>query len=221
MEIPLEVFVELLTNAFVHRDYYINSPIRLFIFDNRIEIHSPGILPDGVTEESIKHGISVPRNKLLFENAKDILPYTGIGSGIMRAMQSYDKISFKNDFVREEFITTLKRDEIPEELIIDTANFGVSEDTPKNNTVNFGVNERVNDEDEGINETNEGIKLNFEGINEGINLDLGKILSYLKNNPLAKHSDIKQIINRSDATVERYLKLLKDNGIIEYCHFLI
>jgi predicted HTH transcriptional regulator len=116
-----------LTNAFVHRDYYINSPIRLFIFDNRIEIHSPGILPDGVTEESIKKGISVPRNKLLFENAKDILPYTGIGSGIMRAMQSYDKISFKNDFVREEFITTLKRDEIPEELIVDTANFGVNE----------------------------------------------------------------------------------------------
>ncbi len=70
--------------------YYINSPIRLFIFDNRIEIHSPGILPDGVTEESIKQGISVPRNKLLFENAKDILPYTGIGSGIMRAMHSYD-----------------------------------------------------------------------------------------------------------------------------------
>jgi predicted HTH transcriptional regulator len=188
LEIPLEVFVELLTNAFVHRDYYINSPIRLFIFDNRIEIHSPGILPDGVTEESIKQGISVPRNKLLFENAKDILPYTGIGSGIMRAMQSYDKILFKNDFVREEFITTLKREEIPDEMLLDT-----------NNPV-----------------ANEEIKLNFEGINEGINMDLNKILSYLKNNPLAKHADIKQIINKSNATVERYLKILKDNGMIEY-----
>jgi ATP-dependent DNA helicase RecG len=201
-------------------------------------------LPDGVTEESIKQGISVPRNKLLFENAKDILPYTGIGSGIMRAMQSYDKISFKNDFVREEFITTLKRDEIPDEMVVDTANFGVNENTPKKYTEDFGVNERVNNEDGGINLINErvkpenkginvgfeeinkgneainkgddGIKLAFEGINEGINLDLGKILSYLKNNPLSKHSDIKQIIVRSDATVERYLKILKDNGIIEY-----
>jgi predicted HTH transcriptional regulator len=135
LEIPLEVFIELLTNAFVHRDYYINSPIRLFIFDNRIEIHSPGILPDGVTEESIKHGISVPRNKLLFENAKDILPYTGIGSGIMRAMQNYDKISFKNDFVREEFITTLKREEIPDEMIVHKSYEGINE------AKNFGVNE--------------------------------------------------------------------------------
>lgn len=195
LEIPLEVFVELLTNAFVHRDYYINSPIRLFIFDNRIEIHSPGILPDGVTEESIKQGISVPRNKLLFENAKDILPYTGIGSGIMRAMHSYDKISFKNDFVREEFITTLKREELPDEMVVDTEDSGVNEE---------------------INERNEGIKLNIEGINEGINADLEKIVSYLKNNPLSKHADIKLIINRSDATIERYLKILRDNGMIEY-----
>jgi ATP-dependent DNA helicase RecG len=47
-------------------------------------------------------------------------------------------------------------------------------------------------------------------------LDLEKILSYLKNNPMTKHADIKQIINRSDATVERYLKILKDNRMIEY-----
>jgi len=187
LEIPIEVFVELLTNAFIHRDYYANSPIRLFIFDNRIEIHSPGILPDGVTEESIKLGISVPRNKLLFENAKDILPYTGIGSGIMRAMQNYDKILFKNDFAREEFITTIVRDNISG--------------------------------NEGINAENEGINPHFEGINtenEGINLDLEKILSFLKSNPLAKHVDIKQVINRSDATIERYLKILKDNNLIEY-----
>jgi predicted HTH transcriptional regulator len=74
LEIPLTVFVETLTNALIHRDYYINSPIRLFIFDNRIEIHSPGILPDSVTEESIKHGISIPRNQLLFDKAKHLLP---------------------------------------------------------------------------------------------------------------------------------------------------
>jgi predicted HTH transcriptional regulator len=118
LEIPLEVFVELLTNAFIHRDYYVNSPIRLFIFDNRIEIHSPGVLPDGVTEENIKTGISVPRNKLLFEYAKDILPYTGIGSGIMRAMQNYDRISFSNDILREEFIITIAREEVPEDNLI-------------------------------------------------------------------------------------------------------
>ena len=219
LEIPLEVFVEILTNAFIHRDYYINSPIRLFIFDNRIEIHSPGILPDGVTEESIKHGISVPRNKLLFENSKDILPYTGIGSGIMRAMQSYDKISFKNDFVREEFITTLKREDIPGEMIIhksneaidDAINFGVNEDTPKN--------ERVNIESERINIENEHVNSIFERVNikdERLRNELVQIYSFIERNPLVKIDAVEKFNKKSNATNRRYLKILKDNELIEY-----
>ncbi|MDR3188659.1 MAG: putative DNA binding domain-containing protein, partial [Prevotellaceae bacterium] len=111
LEIPMEVFVELLTNALIHRDYYQNAPIRLFIFDNRIEICSPGILPDSVTEEAIKQGISRPRNQLLFGNAKYLLPYTGIGSGIIRAMRSYEHINFRNDYTTEEFIVTAHRQE--------------------------------------------------------------------------------------------------------------
>jgi predicted HTH transcriptional regulator len=208
LEIPLEVFVEILTNAFVHRDYYINSPIRLFIFDNRIEIHSPGILPDGVTEESIKHGISVPRNKLLFENAKDILPYTGIGSGIMRAMQSYDKISFKNDFVREEFITILTREEIPDEMIIhksnedinDTINFGVNENTPKKDIEDFGVNENTpkkDIEDFGVNETQK------------------QILKFIFEDPQITAGEMAYKMKQTKRNVEYNIKVLKSKGIIE------
>jgi len=133
LEVPLEVFTETLTNALIHRDYYQNSPVRLFIFDNRIEIISPGILPDSVTEESIKHGISRPRNQLLFENAKYLLPYTGIGSGIVRALKSYDHIKFKNDYVREEFIITVDRPEIPEEDVYVEGNYDGNYDDPKSN----------------------------------------------------------------------------------------
>ena len=195
LEIPLEVFVEILTNAFVHRDYYINSPIRLFIFDNRIEIHSPGILPDGVTEESIKHGISVPRNKLLFENAKDILPYTGIGSGIIRAMHSYDKIFFKNNITTEEFVITIMRDEtlIDEHVILE--NDPVNKE---NDLVNFGVN------------------LKIEGVKDKLNKELEIIYYFIKDNPLSKISAIEKFSKKSDKTVRRYLNILKDNGLIEY-----
>jgi len=47
----------------------------------------------------------------LFDNAKYLLPYTGIGSGIMRAMKSYDKILFQNNTDTEEFVITILRDE--------------------------------------------------------------------------------------------------------------
>jgi predicted HTH transcriptional regulator len=200
LEIPLEVFVEMLSNAFIHRDYYVNSPIRLFIFDNRIEIHSPGILPDSVTEETIKQGISVPRNQLLFDNAKYLLPYTGIGSGIMRAMKSYDKISFKNNIDTEEFVITILRDETIEDMNSDTVNrnddtvkggintenFGVNENTPKNNTENFGVSEAQK-----------------------------QILRFITENPQITAGEMAYKMKQTKRNVEYNIKTLKSKGIIE------
>lgn len=49
-EIPQSVFEELLVNALVHRDYLVSAPVRLFIY-NRIEIISPGHLPNNLTVE--------------------------------------------------------------------------------------------------------------------------------------------------------------------------
>jgi len=198
LEIPLDVFVEILTNSLIHRNYYQNSAIRLFVFDNRIEICSPGILPDFVTEESIKQGISTPRNQLLFDNAKYLLPYTGIGSGIIRAMKSYDHITFKNNYTKEDFTVTIHRQEIQKEVEPNTADEG------------------INLADEGINLTFEGINLTFEGINEGIKTELTQIYSFIQKNPLAKHADIQQLLSKSDATIERYLKMLKENELIRY-----
>jgi ATP-dependent DNA helicase RecG len=65
-EIPLSVFEELLVNALAHRDYLITAPIRLFVFDNRIEIISPGHLPNNLTVAKIRTGNSVIRNPILF-----------------------------------------------------------------------------------------------------------------------------------------------------------
>ena len=97
-EIPESVFEELLVNALVHRDYLISAPIRLFIFDNRIEIISPGHLPNNLTVEKILSGNSNIRNPILVSYiAKGLLPYKGIGSGIRRALDDWQKIDFMDD----------------------------------------------------------------------------------------------------------------------------
>ena len=86
-EIPEAVFEELLVNALVHRDYLVSAPIRLFIFDDRIEIISPGHLPNNLTVEKIRAGNSNIRNPILVSYAaKGLLPYHGLGSGIRRAV---------------------------------------------------------------------------------------------------------------------------------------
>ena len=97
-EIPEAVFEELLVNALVHRDYLVSAPIRLFIFDNRVEIISPGHLPNNLTIEKIKAGNSNIRNPILVSYvAKGLLPYHGLGSGITRALSEWPEIEFIDD----------------------------------------------------------------------------------------------------------------------------
>ncbi len=109
LEISIKTIQELLVNALVHRDYFIHSSIKVFIFDNRIEIISPGKLPNTLTIENIKAGISIPRNPVLFSNVRYILPFVGVGSGIPRAFENSPDLDLINDTDRELFIAIIKR----------------------------------------------------------------------------------------------------------------
>lgn len=109
IEIPIIALEELLINALMHRDYFISSPIILFIFDNRVEIISPGRLPNNLTIENIKNGVSIPRNQLIVSFASKLSPYRGVGTGIIRALQSYNKIEFINDIETERFKVIIHR----------------------------------------------------------------------------------------------------------------
>ena len=114
LEVSIASLSEIVTNGILHRSYVIEAPLRMFIFDNRIEIHNPGLLPEGVSMESIKHGASVPRNKLLFNHGINLLPYTGAGSGITRALKFTPDIKFVNDETLNEFVVTVERRDVGE-----------------------------------------------------------------------------------------------------------
>lgn len=110
LEIPEGVFEELLVNALTHRDYFISAPIRIFIFENRIEIISPGDLPNHLTIDQIKKGKSNIRNTIIASFVSNgLLPYRGIGSGVKRAVHLWPKINFENDKEGFEFKVTVKR----------------------------------------------------------------------------------------------------------------
>ena len=65
-----------MVNALIHRDYLVSAPVRLFVYDNRIEIISPGHLPDNLTMEKIRTGIANIRNPILvsYEGADRVGP---------------------------------------------------------------------------------------------------------------------------------------------------
>ena len=111
LEIPYTSLVEFTVNSLVHRSLNMKAPVRIFIFDNRVEIHSPGALPNGLTIDDIKAGTSMPRNMFLFNNAIYLLPYTGVSSGITRALDEDINVTFMNNDKAQEFVITVWREE--------------------------------------------------------------------------------------------------------------
>lgn len=109
LEIPVGALSEICANALLHRSYSREAPVRLFILDDRVEIHSPGVLPGGLQVEDVMMGTSLPRNKMIFTHGAYLLPYTGVGSGFIRVRELDDEIELLNDENRQEVIVTFWR----------------------------------------------------------------------------------------------------------------
>ncbi|MBW6460473.1 MAG: ATP-dependent DNA helicase RecG, partial [Bacteroidales bacterium] len=93
----------------IHRDYFINDSIKIYVFDNRIEIISPGRLPNNLTEEQAKKGIRRTRNSIIASFAPYLMQYRGAGSGILRALNAYPDFDLKNETENERVVVIIKR----------------------------------------------------------------------------------------------------------------
>jgi predicted HTH transcriptional regulator len=109
IEIPVDALEELVVNMFLHRDYFISAPWRVMIFDNRVELISPGMLPNNLTVENIRYGISIIRNPLIASFAIKELPYRGTGTGILRALKHVPDLELESDPERNLFIARIPR----------------------------------------------------------------------------------------------------------------
>ena len=109
LEIAEEVLEEVVQNALVHRDLLRPAPIRLFVFDDRVEVISPGALAGGLTEEDIRNGKTYQRNPYMATFATNALYYKGIGSGIVRILAEYPEIQLENDDSAKEFKVIIER----------------------------------------------------------------------------------------------------------------
>lgn len=106
-DIPTFVFEEVLTNALVHRDYFIADSVKLFIFDGRIEVRSPGTLPNSLTAEEALRGIGRDRNPLLLSLAYQLMNYRGSRSGLKRVKAAVPDVLLTNDIEGEEVTVTI------------------------------------------------------------------------------------------------------------------
>ncbi len=97
--IPKEAFRESLANAIVHRVWDVNSNIQIYMFEDRIEVISPGGLPDGISKEEYLYGnISVLRNPIIAGIFYRLNIIEKFGTGIIRINNEYNNSISKPSF---------------------------------------------------------------------------------------------------------------------------
>ncbi len=108
LELPVDALREALVNSIAHRDYRSTANIQIHIYQDRVEIISPGGLPAGMRKEDLGKK-SIPRNPLLFSMLYRMDLVEQIGSGINRIMQLCDenKIAPPKVVVENNWVTVI------------------------------------------------------------------------------------------------------------------
>ena len=82
---PIEVLRESVVNALIHRDYLLtNTDIELSVYADRLELVSPGRLPNGVTPDQMRVGVRAVRNEFLKDVMRDYRYLEHMGMGVPR-----------------------------------------------------------------------------------------------------------------------------------------
>lgn len=106
---PQTVLRELIVNATAHRDYSMaGTQIRLIMFDHRLELYSPGRLPNGMTIANLRHYNHVARNPLIVQYLSRLGYMRDFGTGIPRVIR----------LMREHNGTTPDFEIVGEELVV-------------------------------------------------------------------------------------------------------
>jgi len=101
LEIPLEAIRETVLNAVVHRNYQIPGPSKIAIYDNRLEIFSPGNFPGPIKLDKVDIGVTYIRNTIITRVFRDYGMIEKLGSGFITLFESYAKRRLPTPLVSE------------------------------------------------------------------------------------------------------------------------
>ncbi|MFI3261346.1 MAG: putative DNA binding domain-containing protein [Rikenellaceae bacterium] len=222
-EYPIKAIREVLRNSVVHRDYSITgSDIKVAIYDDMVEVTSPGLLYPSIDFNAMESRQSYARNKLIAPLFKHLGIIDQWGNGLKLVadeMKNYPNIelkwrevglSFQVQFVKCDYTQI-------ENGGVNSENGGVNGDNVGVNDANVGVNcaeGGVNGDNGGVNGDNGGVNRVNGGVNGGVK---EQILELIKDNEGINTKAITTLLpDTAIRTVERYIKELRDKDIIEF-----
>lgn len=121
--LPLIAIREALVNAIVHADYsQTGAPLRVAIYDDRIEIENQGLLAAGLTLEDVRGGVSKLRNRVIGRVFKELNLIEQWGSGFQRMVESCNEMNLPVPDIEEvatRFRVTFNLKRISEKTLLD------------------------------------------------------------------------------------------------------
>ena len=197
-EIPVAAIRELIINAAVHRNYQMTSSIQVAVYDDRVEVTSPGTLYGSLTIEEAVDGHSALRNPVLARTLEKIGVTEGWGSGLKRITKlckdyapGFRPLEIKElgDIIRFN-IYRPKAVSVPDDTINDKV--------PNNDTINDTINTEVPNK-----------------VPNKISATSQEILCFLKEIPTATNKDISGKVGITERAVRKHITELKKIGLIE------
>ncbi len=189
-ELPITAIREMIANAVLHRSYLDRSCIQVCIFDDRIEVLSPGMLYGGLDIITAKHGKSTCRNEAIAEAFHYMKIVEAWGTGIPRIISRCKEYGLKEPLFEElgdGFMVTMFRKP-------------TNQTNQSNQTNQLGEPNQIN-----VEQSQDSAISNLEN----------KIMELLREWPDATTKEIVKKLEITNNQVKYYIKKLKDDGKIE------
>lgn len=199
-ELPVEAIREMIVNAHAHRNMTEESCVQVAIYDDRLEVTSPGGLYNGLTFEEALQGHSKLRNRAIANVFSQIGLIEAWGTGLQRIQNAAREYGLPEP----EFI------EMPETFRVNLFRQSLPIDVEKNTSdVSLNVGENVGDVGENVGNVGEKL-VNDKDAKE-------TVLKLISANNKASAATIAKTMSVTQRTVERYIKELREEGrLIRY-----
>ncbi len=185
-ELPTDCMREMICNAVVHRSYLHPSSVQVAIYDDRVEVTSPGMLFGSLRVEDIREGISIPRNRALVYAFTYMNIMEHWGSGIPRIIRRCKELGLEEPELMEiagSFRINLFRFQDKTRISKSTGKVRISTDKVMEST------DKLND--------------NYK-----------KIIQYIEEKGAITNKDVQSLLNVKDSRALKILKELVETGVL-------
>lgn len=211
---PWNAIRELILNALAHRDWTRNVDIEICRYNDRLEVISPGALPNSMTVEKIIAGRRTARNFIIMEVLRDYQYVDSRGMGIRTKVIP----------IMREFNATEPVFEATEDYLKTTLYYNGPKSDPKddpksrksypNKLENDPKSRRYDPKDDPKDDPKKRKSDPKKQGNDPKDDPKKTILTLIKESPSITYSELARAINKSPSTVKRYLQELKEAGLI-------